>query len=272
MIKTRQINVSAYGPANLFPITFPMADFARECSLKTGSVFAFSIGSTGSLVTLPDDESIKDQFVSWVRRRFAFSLEHRHPGNAFAHLRSTFLGTGICWPVEDGQAERSSKQHVFLLENTAGRKARRISLSAAGLRSSEGEKGTEMNIDWQEFEVEGSGWIDIIDLTHEISQILKKWKIENGLAVIHALSEKTALVTLEHEPSLILDTAEEIARWFEGSDLSSEAKSHIASALLGRSLFLPVAEGYLDLGTWQQVSLVDLGNKGKKRILVQLLS
>jgi len=124
----------------------------------------------------------------------------------------------------------------------------------------------------KEIEVEGNGWIDLIDLTPEIDRILKRSKIKEGLAMIFAISEKTALITLEYEPSLILDTADEIAARFKNSDLSPDAKGWIASAFLGRYLFLPVVEGYLDLGTWQQTVLVDLGEKGSKRILVQLLS
>lgn len=129
-----------------------------------------------------------------------------------------------------------------------------------------------MKTTFKEIEVESNGWIDLVDLTREIDHILKQAEVEEGLALIYAISEKTSLITLEYEPSLILDTADEIAHWFNNSGSSPEARGRIASAFLGRDLFVPITEGYLDLGTWQQIVLVDLGEKGSKRILVQLLS
>lgn len=272
MIPSKQLTLSAYGPANLFDITSQIEEVTQDSMLEEGAVFAFSIGSTGSLVFLPDDEKVKEEFIAWVRQKFPFKPAHRHPGNAFAHLRSTFFGTGVGIPWSQGLSELT-KGHVYLLENTAGRKSRRIDLSVIGRQKIARKTGREeMKIESKEIELESNGWIDLIDLTGEITKILHQIEAKQGLAMVYALSDRTALVTLEYEPSLIVDTADEIASWFKGDGLSRGARGHIAAAFLGRSLFVPVAEGYLDLGAWQQVTLVDLGEKGQKRVLVQLVS
>jgi secondary thiamine-phosphate synthase enzyme len=56
------------------------------------------------------------------------------------------------------------------------------------------------------------------------------------------------------------------ARWGDGNGYS-----HVRAALLGPSLTIPVIEGKLVLGTWQQVILCDFDNRPRKRqVIVQV--
>ena len=56
------------------------------------------------------------------------------------------------------------------------------------------------------------------------------------------------------------------ARWGDGNGYS-----HVRSALVGGSFTVPVIDGHLALGTWQQIVLLDFDNHGRnRRILVQV--
>jgi secondary thiamine-phosphate synthase enzyme len=56
-------------------------------------------------------------------------------------------------------------------------------------------------------------------------------------------------------------------RW--GDDNGS---SHVRAALLGPSLAIPIVEGRLTLGTWQQVVLVEFDTGPRRRtVIVQML-
>ena len=56
-------------------------------------------------------------------------------------------------------------------------------------------------------------------------------------------------------------------RWGDGNGYS-----HVRSALLGPSLHIPVIDGKLTLGTWQQIVLLDFDNRPRKRqIIMQTL-
>jgi secondary thiamine-phosphate synthase enzyme len=57
------------------------------------------------------------------------------------------------------------------------------------------------------------------------------------------------------------------ARWGDGN-----GHSHVRAALLGPSLSIPIVEGKLTLGTWQQIVFVDFDNKARHReIIVQIV-
>ena len=53
------------------------------------------------------------------------------------------------------------------------------------------------------------------------------------------------------------------ARWGDGNGFS-----HVRAALLGPSLCVPVADGKLRLGTWQQIILIDFDNRPRSREVI----
>jgi secondary thiamine-phosphate synthase enzyme len=52
-------------------------------------------------------------------------------------------------------------------------------------------------------------------------------------------------------------------RWGDGNGFS-----HVRAALLGPSLCVPVADGKLRLGTWQQIVLIDFDNRPRGREVI----
>ena len=89
-------------------------------------------------------------------------------------------------------------------------------------------------------------------------------------------SATSALTTIEYESGALSDLQrlfDEIAapdrdyahnmRWGDGN-----GHSHVRAALLGPSLVVPFVEGDLQLGTWQQIILVDFDNRPRSRQLV----
>lgn len=129
MFSVSDFEVAAFGPANLFDITDKVKGAVSRIAVSQGFVLLLSVGSTGALVTLSEDA--QEDFVEWVRRNLPFELFHRHPGNAFAHLRSTLIGCQLLLPIKDGELILG-KERIVLLENTAGRKRRRISVRVVG--------------------------------------------------------------------------------------------------------------------------------------------
>ena len=88
-----------------------------------------------------------------------------------------------------------------------------------------------------------------------------------------------AITTIEFESGAVADLARAIdgiaptgahydhdARWGDGNGYS-----HVRAALLGPSLTVPIADGELLLGTWQQIILCDFDNRPRtRRIIVQV--
>jgi secondary thiamine-phosphate synthase enzyme len=117
---------------------------------------------------------------------------------------------------------------------------------------------------------------DVIDLTPEILALAQKYGLREGQVLVFVSGSTAGITTIEYESGLLEDLPaafERIAprdaryahheRWHDGN-----GHSHVRASLLGPSLTVPVSQGRLLLGTWQQVVLVDFDNRPRERHLV----
>ena len=137
-----------------------------------------------------------------------------------------------------------------------------------------------MSIITDSFVVSTKGFTDIIDITEKVSEIVKKHNITEASAQIYSIGSTASVTTLEYEPGLLKDLPEALEKiapvnkeyhhdmtWQDGNGYA-----HIRSALTGTFATVPVINGELFLGTWQQLVLMDFDNKPRTRtITVQFL-
>ena len=114
----------------------------------------------------------------------------------------------------------------------------------------------------------------ILDITADLQQLVEASRVRTGQMVAMVVGSTAGLTTLEFEPGLVnhdIATAMERIAPKHGDYLHEETwhddngHSHVRAALLGASLTLPVVEGYLPLGTWQQTVLVDFDTRARQR-------
>jgi len=114
------------------------------------------------------------------------------------------------------------------------------------------------------------------DVTSEVTQTVEESGVRTGVAVVQLVGSTGAVTTIEYEPGAlddlrrVLDTIaptdahyEHNARWGDGNGFS-----HIRSALLKTGISVPIVDGQLKLGTWQQVVAINLDNRARKREMV----
>ena len=117
---------------------------------------------------------------------------------------------------------------------------------------------------------------DIIDIADQVSKIVKESKIENVAAIVFAVGSTAAITTIEYEPGLQKDFPEMLSRlapkeieyahdnaWHDGN-----GHSHVRASLIGPSLAIPIIEGRLTLGTWQQIVLVEMDTRPRERKII----
>lgn len=126
-------------------------------------------------------------------------------------------------------------------------------------------------------EVSTEGNVDILDLTDEIRRVVHDSDVAIGQCTAMVTGSTAALTTLEFEPGLV---EHDIATALEGiapEDAPYEHEktwnddnghSHVRASLIGPSLALPVVDGGLPLGTWQQIVLVDCDTRPRRRTVV----
>lgn len=121
------------------------------------------------------------------------------------------------------------------------------------------------------------GEVTILDITDDVQGAVDESLVTLGQALVFTPSSTSAITTLEHEPGLVEeDLPRALARLFprhgEGVDYGHQrmwgdgnGHSHVRAAFLKPDLTVPVREGKLLLGTWQQIVFVDLDNKPRQR-------
>jgi len=121
----------------------------------------------------------------------------------------------------------------------------------------------------------------ICDLTAELQTLVQESGIDVGQLTAMVVGSTAALTTIEFEPGLVgHDIAAALERIAPRDGVYEHEKmwhddnghSHVRAALIGPSLALPIVDGTLPLGTWQQVVLVDLDTRPRsRRVVVNLV-
>ena len=131
----------------------------------------------------------------------------------------------------------------------------------------------------ESFTVRSQGFSDIRDITQTVQQIVARSGMSQGLANITALGSTASVSTIEYEPALVEDLRELLERLVSRNLHSRHSAtwgddngfSHLRATLMGPSLTVPVADGTVLLGTWQQIVLIDHDNRPRDRLVrVQL--
>jgi secondary thiamine-phosphate synthase enzyme len=132
----------------------------------------------------------------------------------------------------------------------------------------------------REISLSTKGNCDIHDVTRRVADVVKGTELSDGTVTVFTPSSTSALTTIEYEPGALADLErllDEIIptdrdychnlRWGDGN-----GHSHVRAALMGPSITVPVVDGHLALGTWQQLIFLDFDNRSRsRRIIVQVM-
>jgi secondary thiamine-phosphate synthase enzyme len=124
------------------------------------------------------------------------------------------------------------------------------------------------------FSTEGDG--DVIDLTEGVASVVESSGVQAGVVSVFVPGSTAAVTAMEHEPGGVRDLRAALERLIpaEGdyahNRLNNDTNSHahIRAAIMGPSETVPVRDGRLGLGTWQQLVLVDFDDRPRERTVV----
>ncbi len=137
-----------------------------------------------------------------------------------------------------------------------------------------------MTIHHEKILLDTKGFSDCHDITPDVERAVGESGIRNGLVTVMVPGSTAAVTTIEFESGAVSDlkrALERLAptdieyahnlRWGDGNGFS-----HVRAALMRPSLGVPVVDGKLCLGTWQQLILLDFDNRPRSRsILIQVM-
>ncbi len=118
---------------------------------------------------------------------------------------------------------------------------------------------------------EGGG--EIVDITAGVASVVRMAEIAVGVATVFVAGTTAAVTTMEYEPGAVIDLREALERLIPGStdyehnrrNHDTNGHAHARAAIVGPSVAIPVVDGKLALGTWQQIVLIDFDTRPRER-------
>ena len=137
-----------------------------------------------------------------------------------------------------------------------------------------------MSVVTKKIKLTTKGDTDIIDITSQVTSYVSKSGVGSGIVIVFVSGSTGGLTTVEYEPGLVQDLKdyfEKIApktgkyehnlRWHDGNGYA-----HVRASFLGPSISIPLVNGKLQLGTWQQIVFIDFDNRPRSReLMVQIV-
>jgi secondary thiamine-phosphate synthase enzyme len=126
---------------------------------------------------------------------------------------------------------------------------------------------------------EGNG--DIIDITPGVQEIINTAGISDGLVNVFVAHSTAAVSLIECEPGGVRDLREVMERLIPSDQDyhhnrmagDTNAHAHLRAAVIGPSEVVPLKDGRLQTGTWQQFVLVDFDDSPRQRtVMVQIIA
>ena len=119
---------------------------------------------------------------------------------------------------------------------------------------------------------------EYINITDEVEEIVAKSGIKEGMVLVSAMHITAGIYVNDAESGLISD----IDRWLEEiapfninyhhhATGETNGDSHLKSLLIGHEIIVPVTNGKLDFGPWQQIYYAEFDGQRKKRVIVKVM-
>jgi len=130
------------------------------------------------------------------------------------------------------------------------------------------------------FIVQTKGNCDFIDITEKVKELVGQSSVKEGVVLVFVKGSTAAITLIEKEEGIFQDFKEILEKIApEKADYHHHKKwrdhngaAHIKSALIKPEVVISLENGSLDLGTWQQIILIDFDEKPREReIIVKII-
>lgn len=129
----------------------------------------------------------------------------------------------------------------------------------------------------EKIQVRTKGNCDVVNITEQVGEVVSKSGVSEATVTVFNVGSTAGITTTEYEPGLVnYDIAALFERIIPANGRYEHEKTwhddnghaHVRASLLGPSLSVPVVDGRLTLGTWQQIILVDFDTRARTRTIV----
>lgn len=135
-----------------------------------------------------------------------------------------------------------------------------------------------MKVFFKELQLNTKKRKELIEITKEVEKAVSESGVRNGMCLIYSTHSTTAIIVNEGEEGLMEDVISKLeedyprnGRWLHNR-IDDNADAHLAGAFIGPSMVIPIREGRLCLGTWQDLFFLELdGPRVGRRVVIEIL-
>ena len=126
----------------------------------------------------------------------------------------------------------------------------------------------------------------LVRITDDVEAFCRESEVKEGMVLVSAMHITAAVFVNDDEPGLHRDIEDWVQRLAPGPAADDRAPgpdyrhhqtgedngdAHLKNLLLGHQVIVPVTNGSLDLGTWQQIFYFEFDGRRKKRVILKAL-
>ncbi len=119
---------------------------------------------------------------------------------------------------------------------------------------------------------------EFINITHEVEDVVQKSGIQEGMVLVSAMHITAAVYVNDAESGLIQDIEEWLQKLApEGPDYHHHrtgevnGDAHLKNLLMHHQVIVPITEGRLDFGPWQQIYYAEFDGQRRKRVVIKAI-
>ncbi len=119
---------------------------------------------------------------------------------------------------------------------------------------------------------------DYINITQDVANIVRKSGVREGMVLVSAMHITAGVYVNDAEDGLIQDIDEWLERiapfnpnYKHHRTGESNGDAHLKSLLVHHEVIVPITEGNLDFGPWQQIYYAEFDGQRRKRVIVKVM-
>ncbi len=119
---------------------------------------------------------------------------------------------------------------------------------------------------------------DYINITDQVEQVVRRSGIKEGMVLVSAMHITAGVYVNDAEPGIIQDIdewAERLAprnpHYHHHRTGEDNGDAHLKSLLIHHQVIVPITNGKLDLGPWQQIYYAEFDGRRRKRVVIKAM-
>jgi secondary thiamine-phosphate synthase enzyme len=119
--------------------------------------------------------------------------------------------------------------------------------------------------------------IQFIRITEKVEDVIEKSKVKEGLVLVNPMHITAAVIVNDDEEGIKKDYIDALQRLvpynaeYRHNVGEDNAAAHIWRQFMAHQVVMPITDGKLDLGPWEQIFYCEFDGKRRKRVLVKVI-